>query len=104
MEEIDFMAEYLAKELADVKMYNIQEVKNKIKASLIILLDESVKTDVTERLKKKVNTHIYVTKRKEVELKFWKDKIREKIKDVSEINSMYSEIDNLLVEMDLKKQ
>ena len=99
---LDYMSEYLAGELSNTKLYNIADVKAKIKAGLLILIDKEVKTATTEKLRKKTNNHIKLTEKHEIEIKYWKDLTRSFVQDKDKINGYYNEIDSLLKSKGLK--
>jgi len=101
-ENVDYIAEYLANDLSSTNLYDIDSVRAKIRASLQIFIDDNVKTTVTEKLRKKVNTHIFVSKKQDIELKFWKDVARGLLPEKNDINKYYEQIDSILVERGYK--
>lgn len=100
-EEIDFIAKYLSNELSNSNLYNIEEVKLKLKASLKILINKNLENKTINKLKDRVKIHIKVSNKQDIELKFWKDKLRVLVNE-SEINNYYKEIDSILIEQGYK--
>ena len=100
--EIDFISTYLASDLSSTNLYDIASVRAKIKASLIVLLDEEIVTAVTNKLKNKVSTHILVSEKQDIELKFWKDAVRGLLINKQDISKYYEQIDSVLVERGYK--
>jgi len=101
-EDLDYIAEYLAGDLSSTNLYDIASVRAKIRASLQVLIDDNVKTAVTEKLRKKVNAHIFISQKQDIELKFWKDAVRGLLPEENDINKYYEQIDSVLVERGYK--
>lgn len=101
-ELIESISKYLSQELSKTNLYDIKEIELKIKSSLVILLDKKLETEHTISLKNKTKNHIRISKRNEIELKFWKDALRGIIGE-SSMSDYYSKIDEKLNELDLKK-
>jgi len=102
MEElIENISKYLSEELSKTNFYDVKEIELKIKSSLIVLLDKKLESQHTIALKNKTNSHIRITKRNEIELKFWKDVLRDILPEDS-MNIYYSQIDEKLNQLNLK--
>lgn len=102
IKKIDYISEYLADELSSVKLYNLTDVKTKIKTGLLLLIDDEVKTATTEKLRKKTNKHIELNEKHRIEIKYWKDLVRGFVKDSDKINGYYKEIDSILISKGFK--
>lgn len=91
-EEIDFLANYIAEELMDVKMYDFNAIRSKISFSLKMIKDKEEDLKVVPKLKKKVEQHIDLNRYKDSELKFWKDVVR-KLVDTDTLEDLYKQVD-----------
>lgn len=100
--EIDFISTYLADDLSSTNLYDIASVRAKIKASLIVLLDEEIVPATTKKLNNRVATHIRVSEKQDIELKFWKDAVRGLLTDKQDISKYYEQIDSVLIERGYK--
>ena len=100
-EQIKAISQYIADDLKDVRFYVVDEVATKIKAALNILIHKKFESEFVLGLKNKTNRLLHVTKRNEIELKFWKD-IARKYLNESDMNLAYREIDSILIEKELK--
>ena len=92
MEGLDFISEYLAKELSDVKYYDLSLIKVKIKAALIILKDGDISKKDIYTLNKKAKNYLYVIDKHKHDLKYWKDKLRS-ICSTEQMEEFYKDID-----------
>ena len=91
-EEIDFLSNYIAEELMDVKMYDFNSIRSKIAFSLKIIKEKEENKKIVPKLRKKVEKHIDLNKHKDSELKFWKDIVR-KLVDKNTMQEFYNEVD-----------
>lgn len=91
-EEIDFLANYIAEELMDVKMYDFNSIRSKISFSLKMIKEKKENLKVVPKLKKKVEKHIDLNRYKDSELKFWKDVVR-KLVDTDTLEELYKQVD-----------
>lgn len=91
-DEIDFLANYIAEELMDVKMYDFNSIRSKISFSLKMIKEKEENLKVVPKLKKKVEKHIDLNRYKDSELKFWKDVVR-KLVDTDTLEELYEQVD-----------
>lgn len=91
-EEIDFLANYIAEELMDVKMYDFNSIRNKISFSLKMIKEKEENQKQIPKLKSKVQQHINLNSMKDFELKFWKDVVR-KLVDTDTLEELYKQVD-----------
>ena len=101
-QDLDYMANYLAEDLANVNVYDVNLIKAKIKASLRIILDTKkeniVKSKHSDDLKNKVSKLVLTNKIKDIELKFWKASLRSIINEDG-MKKYYDEIDSRINQM-----
>ena len=90
--EIDFLANYIAEELMDVKMYDFNSIRSKIAFSLKMIKEKEENKKIVPKLKKKVEKHIDLNRHKDSELKFWKDIVR-KLVDTDTMEDFYNQVD-----------
>ena len=90
--EIDFLANYIAEELMNVKMYDFNSIRSKITFSLKMIKEKEENKKIVPKLKKKVEKHIDLNRHKDSELKFWKNIVR-KLVDTETMQGFYNEID-----------
>jgi len=98
-EEIDFLANYIAEELMDVKMYDFNAIRNKISFSLKMIKEKEENKKIVPKLKKKVEKHIDLNRHKDSELKFWKDIVRGLV-DTDTMEEFYNQVDIIREKLD----
>ena len=91
-DEINFLANYIAEELMDVKMYDFNSIRSKISFSLKMIKEKEENKKIVPKLKKKVEKHIDLNRHKDSELKFWKDIVR-KLVDTDTMQGFYDKVD-----------
>jgi hypothetical protein len=97
-QDLDYMANYLAEDLANVNVYDVNLIKAKIKASLRIILDtkkENINVKTDNDLKSKVGRLVLTNKLKDIELKFWKQSLRQIVSEQG-MKQYYDKIDSEL--------
>ncbi len=93
-EEIDFLSNYIAEELMDVKVYDFNAIRSKISFSLKMIKQKEEDKKIVPKLKQKVEQHIDLNIQKDIELKFWKDIVRGLV-DTDKMNEFYLKVDLL---------
>jgi hypothetical protein len=98
-DEIDFLANYIAEELMDVKMYDFNSIRSKISFSLKMIKEKEENKKIIPKLKKKVEKHIDLNRHKDSELKFWKDIVRTLV-DTDTMEELYNKVDMIREKLD----
>ncbi len=92
MNQIDYIAKYIAEDLAELKIYDLISVKSKIKLALTLLQDETITKSEIDLMGGKAKRHLYVIDKHKHDLKFWKEKLRQNVSD-EEMQEFYKQID-----------
>lgn len=92
-QDLEYMANYLAKDLSNANINDFNLVKKKIKESLRIVLSEKQNKKYTADLKNKVSKLVLTNNIKDIELRFWKASLRTIINEDG-MKKYYDEIDS----------
>jgi hypothetical protein len=93
--ELEFVAEYLARDLAETSLYDIKKVKTKIKTALTLLLDKNIGEKTLFNLRAKVSNHVRHAEKMQIENRYWKT-VAKSILSETEMQEHYNKLDAML--------